>query len=269
VVLVRPRHSGNVGAAARALRNMGLDRLVLVAPARRFDPDRAATLAVHARDVIDACRIVDTLEEAVFDCGLVVGTTSRPSALRAGATSPRSAAPEILATAARSEVALVFGPEDHGLSNEELALCQRVLTIPSSATYPSLNLAQSVLLCAYELLLADSAEAGDGQPAAEARASCGRLEFLYRRLEEVLLRVGFLHAGNAVHMMRSLRRIFGRAALREHDVQILLGMLRQVQWAADRAAVQPESGRAGTAGIVAAGDPGETREREEAEWVTS
>jgi TrmH family RNA methyltransferase len=219
--------------------------------------------------VIDACRVVDTLEEAVFDCGLVVGTTSRPSALRTGATSPRSAAAEILATAARSEVALVFGPEDHGLSNEELALCQRVLTIPTSATYPSLNLAQSVLLCAYELLLADGADARDGHCDAEPRASCGRLEFLYRRLEEVLLRVGFLHAGNVVHMMRSLRRIFGRAALGEHDVQILLGMLRQVQWAADRAAASPERGRGATAGTEAAGAPGETRELEEAEWARS
>ncbi len=248
---------------------MGIERLVLVAPTRRFDPARAIQLAVHARDVIDECRSVGTLEEAVADCSLVVGTTSRPSALRTGATSPRSAAPEILATAARSEVALVFGPEDHGLSNEELALCQRVVTIPASATYASLNLAQSVLVCAYELLLADDGTGGDGQRHVAPRASCGRLEFLYRRLEEALLRVGFLHTGNTVHMMRSLRRIFGRAALEEHDVQILLGMLRQVQWAADRAGLASERGLGRDAGTAVVDSCAETRQLEDTEWARS
>jgi tRNA/rRNA methyltransferase len=224
---------------------MGLGQLVLVAPPREFDPEREATLAVHARDVVGRCRIVETLEEGVFDCGLVVGTTGRISALRAGAVSPRAAAPEILAAAASGEVALVFGPEDHGLSNAELALCQRVMTIPASAAYPSLNLAQSVLLCAYELLLADGGGAAlDGSSGTEPRASCGRLEFLYGRLEEVLLRIGFLHPGNAVHMMRSLRRILGRAAPSDHEVQILLGVVQQVRWAVDRAA-PPEHGHEG------------------------
>jgi len=241
VVLVRPRHPGNVGAAARAMKNMGLERLVLVGTPR-FDADSAVTLAVHARDVIDRCRIVPTLEETVSDCGLVVGTTSRPTALRTGARSPRAAAPDILAAAGRGEVALVFGPEDHGLSNQELALCQQVVSIPASAAYASLNLAQSVLLCAYELLLADDGCAAMDAALAGAspRASGGRLEFLYRRLEELLLRIGFLHAGNAVHMMRSLRRILGRAALGDHDVRILLGIVRQMRWAADRAGMSPD-----------------------------
>ena len=221
---------------------MGLERLVLVG-APRFDADGAVTLAVHARDVIDHRRMATTLEEAVSDCSLVVGTTSRPTVLRTGARSPRAAAPEILAAAGRGEVALVFGPEDHGLSNQELALCQQVVSIPASATYASLNLAQSVLLCAYELLLADDKGAGADAALAEAspRASCGRLEFLYRRLEELLLRIGFLHAGNAVHMMRSLRRILGRAALGDHDVRILLGIVRQMRWAAGRAGMSPEA----------------------------
>jgi len=249
---------------------MGIERLVLVAPPQRFDPSRAATLAVHARDVIDRCRIVETLEEGVFDCSLVVGTTSRPSALRTGAMSPRAAAPEILAAAGLGEVALVFGPEDHGLSNEELALCQRVVRIPASATYASLNLAQSVLLCAYELLLADAGGvAVGGLGTAEPPASCGRLEFLYRRLEEVLLRIGFLHMGNAVHMMRSLRRILSRATLGDHDVQILLGIIRQVRWVAGRAGIPPERGLDQASGLAAEVSPGETQEREEAGWARS
>ena len=237
VVLVRPRQSGNVGAAARALKNMNLRELVLVAP-WRFDPDRAAEMAVHAADVVSASRVVGTVADAVADCGLVVGTTSRTSAQRHGAVSPREMAPDILSAASSAPVALLFGPEDHGLSNEDLALCQRVVTIPTGPGYPSLNLGQAVLVCAYELFVASSTRAGERAGArgvSTPRAASSRLEFMYARLEEALLRIGFLHDGNATHMMRTLRRTLGRAALSDDEVQIFLGLARQMRWAGERA----------------------------------
>lgn len=226
VILVRPRNSGNVGAAARAIKNMGLGRLILVAP-HRFDPVRARKMAVHAADVLHHRRVVRTLEEAVEGCGLVVGTTSRPSAARRGALGPRALADEVVAASAVNDVGLVFGPEHHGLSTDELKLCHRVASIPAAPAYVSLNLAQAVLLVAYEMFVA----AAGGPPTVErVLASSQRVELMYAKLEEALRTIGFLHAGNAEHMMRALRRILGRAALVEHDVRVFLALARQIGW---------------------------------------
>lgn len=229
VVLVRARHSGNVGATARVLKNMGLGRLVLVAP-HRFQSARAAQMAVHAREVLERRTTVDTLAEGVADCGLVIGTTSRSSAIHRGTVSPRQIAPEVLAATGANDVALVFGPEHHGLSNAELALCQRTVTIPTSVAYGSLNLAQAVLVCAYELFVA--AHAGGAAAPTPPRAASARLEFMYAQLEDALRCIGYLHEGNADHMMLLFRRILGRADLGDHDVQVLLGVARQMRWAA-------------------------------------
>lgn len=229
VVLVRARHSGNVGASARVLKNMGLGLLVLVAP-NRFRIARAAQMAVHAREVLERRRTVRTLGDAIADCGLVIGTTSRPSAFHRGAVSPRHLAADVLAATGSNDVALVFGPEHHGLTNAELALCQRVMTIPTSAAYGSLNVAQAVLVCAYELFV--TAHAGGVVAATPARAATARLEFMYAQLEDALRSIGYLHPGNADHMMQVFRRMFGRAGLDDHDVQVLLGVARQMRWAA-------------------------------------
>ena len=227
VILVRPRDSGNIGAVARAIKNMGLGRLFLVAPLR-FDQPRAAKMAVHAKDVLVRRCTASTLKEAVASCGLVVGTTSRPSAVRSGALSPRELALEIVTTSALNDVALVFGPEHHGLSNDELRLCHRVASIPASPQYASLNLAQAVLLFAYEVFLAGG-QAGTGRDRVLALSE--RSELMYAKLEEALRAIGFLHATNAVHMMQILRNILGRADLTEHDVRVFLAIARQIQWA--------------------------------------
>ena len=227
VVLVHPGDAANVGAAARALKNMGLSRLVLVTD-RALDRSRAATLAVHADDVLDAAQTVSTLPEAVADCGLVVATSGRPS--QAG-ISPRESAPDILGHATTNEVALVFGPADRGLSNDELALCQLVVKIPASADYPSLNLAQAVLVCSYELWLAAEALCPAGAAdSARVLASNARREQLYAKLEGALHTVGFLHETNAAHMMRTLRQMLGRAALDDADIQVLLGVAHRIGW---------------------------------------
>lgn len=229
IVLVRPHEAQNVGAAARAMKNMGLGRLVLV-DAVELDEARAATLAVHASDVLAARTAAATLSEALAGCGLVVGTSGRPTAARDGGTGPRGLAPAMRAAATANDVALVFGPEDHGLALEELKLCHHVLTIPTSGAYGSLNLAQSVLVCAYELWMATA-------PAEPARtlAPHERLELLWTKLEAGLEAVSFLHGDEAPAMMRRLRRLLGRAELDDDEVQILLGMARQMTWAGTRA----------------------------------
>lgn len=229
IVLHRPRGAANVGAAARAIANTGLGQLVIVRQQPMREPWMRA-MAAHAGDVVDRMRRCGTLAEAVADCALVVGTTCRGGPYRQGPLSPRSAAPVIVARAQQQPVALVFGPEDHGLSNADLNLCQQLVTIPTSPAYSSLNLAQAVMICAYELFLAarESLETENEPPPSLATAE--RLEQAYTHLQRALLAIGFLHADNPEHIMHALRRLFGRTGLEEREVRILLGLARQIEW---------------------------------------
>src|SRR5579864_3140398 len=153
-VLVRPLQAGNVGSAARALKNMGLGDLRLVAPRAGASGRAAAAMAVHAGDVLRNAQRYDSLGAALTDCTLAVGTTCRPGLYRSGVVALREAAVQLAAEAAANRVAIIFGPEDTGLVNRELKLCQRLVTIPTAPGYPSLNLAQAVMLVAYELMMA-------------------------------------------------------------------------------------------------------------------
>jgi len=242
IVLLRPRGSGNVGAVARAMKNMGLTNLVLVAPQIPAD-GWAEAMAVHARDVLAAARHTDSLAAAVADCRLVVGTAARSGPFRGQCSAPRAAAAEILAVATEAPVALVFGPEDHGLSNEDLKVCQRLLTIPTADEYASLNLAQAVLLCAYELQLCARAAAATTAPERDDSidlAPAERVGFVLERLEAALLAGGFLNPQNPDPIMYVFRRIFARAGLGQHDVRVLLGMARQIDWLAGAASERGE-----------------------------
>ena len=229
IVLVRPQYSGNIGAVARAMHNMDFHDLALVnpAPVRR---EQAEMMAVHARDVLDAMCCYSSLREALGDCGLVVGTTCRSGLYRDHAESPRAIASQIVATAANNRVALVFGPEESGLTNEDLRLCHRLVRIPTAPSYMSLNMAQAVLLCCYEVFLAAHAEE---LPVSYSLAVAEQQELMYEKLKQALLRVGFLHKDNPEHIMLAFRRIFGRTGLEERDVRILLGMARQIDWYAN------------------------------------
>ena len=185
-------------------------------------------MAFHAGDVIDSMRRSRTLAEAVADCALVVGTTARGGPYRQGVRAPREAAPDIVARAQQQQVALVFGPEDHGLSNADLKLCHQLITIPTNPDYPSLNLAQAVMVCAYELFVVSRADAALAQRPALAPAA--QVEQAYERLRDALLTIGFLHPDNPDHIMFALRRLFGRTGLEEREVRILLGLARQIEW---------------------------------------
>ncbi len=229
-VLVAPKSSGNVGAAARALKNMGFAEMRLVAP-REYDPEAAARRAVHAAEIVRHARVFANLGAALADRTLTIGTTARGGPYRGEARAPRAAAPEIAAAAARHRVAIVFGPEDFGLSNREIALCQRLLTIPTAPDYPSLNLSHAVAIVAYELMLAIAAP----PPTAaleEEYASAAETEAMYRRMRRALVAIGFLPADNPEHIMHTMRAMLGRGGLRPREVEILNGVARQVAWVA-------------------------------------
>jgi TrmH family RNA methyltransferase len=229
IVLVNPLYGGNVGSICRAMANMGLSSLTLVAPAD-LNMDEARMMAVAAKDILEARRVVATLEEAVGDCGLVVGTTVRAGLYRAHARTPREWAPRILEAASAGPVALVFGRENSGLMNEEIAICTNLIQIPSSSEYPSLNLAQAVMLCAYELFVAS----GTFVPPEEMSPECeaATREHMFKMWREMLLEIGFMQEHKADHMMLGLRRIFGRNPLSRDDVRIMMGVAHQMLWKA-------------------------------------
>lgn len=230
VVLVRPIYSGNVGSVCRAMMNMGITDLALVAPQAALDDSQARAMACHAQTVLEKRREFKTLGEAVADCGLVAGTTARQGLYRAHFQTAREAAPRLVEAAQAAKVALVFGPEDDGLTNEEIAFCTQVIRIPSSPGYPSLNLAQAVMIVCYELFLAAGAVEMVGELSPEA--SSAMREKMFELWREALLGVGFMKGDKADHMMLGLRRILSRGKLTEKDVAILVGMARQVVWAA-------------------------------------
>lgn len=227
-VLVRPKSPGNVGAAARAIRNMGFDDLRLVAP-QKWNSREAAMMAVHGADVLAAASTYPDIAGAVADRTLVVGTTARNGPYRDDARSIRNVAREI--APADGRIAMLFGPEDFGLTNEDLKSCHRLVTIPTAPDYRSLNLAQAVLIIAYEMMLA----AGGSRTVSigDDPADAGVVERMIARLADALVAIGFLPASNPDHIMFAIRSIFGRAGLKPRDVDILNGVARQIRWVAE------------------------------------
>ncbi len=225
IIMVRPRGSGNIGSVARAMKNVGAGELAIVGKARTRS-FWARAMAVHGREILADARCYETLREAIADCTLVVGTTCRSGLYRSHSQTPRQAAAAIVSTAKNSKVALIFGPEDHGLSNKDLEHCQLLITIPTHPEYQSLNVAQAVMICLYEFYVASLAPPDSGIQRAEAE----QIERLFDIMRNSLLKIGFLDAENPEHMLLAFRRIFGRAGLEEKDVRIFTGMFRQIEW---------------------------------------
>jgi tRNA/rRNA methyltransferase len=225
VVLVRTSHPGNIGAAARAMKTMGLSRLHLVRP--RYFPDPQATaMATGASDVLDNAVVVDTLAEALAGTISATALTARRRELATPPRWARDAAAEMASETAQGDVALVFGNETAGLSNEEVSLCRHWAMIPTSLDYHSLNLAQAVQILAYELRMA----AGDvGAPPAISDAglpaSHDEVEGLMAHLERAAVGSGFLDPLQPKRLMLRMRRMFSRAGLEREEVAILRGML--------------------------------------------
>jgi len=231
IVLVSPIYGGNVGSVCRAMRNMGLSDLVVAAP-RPLDEDEGMKMACGARELFARRKTAAGLAEAVADCSLVVGATARRGLYRQQARTPRDWTDRILQGAQVGRVALVFGPEDNGLGNKDLALCTQLIQIPSSREHSSLNLAQAVMVCCYEIYLASGLFEAQEEKSPEAPSALRERMFgLWRK---ALLDVGFMKEDKADHMMFGLRRILARGPLSTDDVRILMGIARQMQWCAGR-----------------------------------
>lgn len=232
IVLVSPIYSGNVGSVCRAMKNMGFSDLAVAAPRGPWDVTEARMMALHADDIFDKRKEFPTLAEAVADCGLVAGTTARRGLYREHAQTPRDFAPRLLSAARKAKVALVFGPEDNGLSNEDLQSCTHVLRIPSTTKYPSLNIAQAVMVCCYELYVASGLFEAPVERSPEAPAAMR--ERMYQMWREAMLATGFMSEDKADHMMLGVKRIFSRGLLTEKDVRILTGIAHQARWAGEQ-----------------------------------
>ena len=228
IVLTRPSHPGNIGSAARAMKTMGLRDLCLVAP-ERFPATEATVMAAGAQDILDRVRVFPDVSSAVADCGLVVGTTARARHLPWRVLEPREAAAEIAVAAATSDVAVLFGAERTGLTNDELELCQRLLTIPTGSPYGSLNVAMAVQVVAYEILLATRAVADAEGERGIPLASATEMERFYGHLEQVLGEIDFNDRTGEGHLMARLRRFFNRAVPDQNEINILRGILTSVQ----------------------------------------
>lgn len=237
IVLVNPLYGGNVGSICRVMANMGCSDLAIVAP-RRLNMDEARMMACHATDILETRDECETLKAAVQDCRAVMGTTARRGLYRQHAKTPREWAPKALEVAETGKVALVFGREDNGLSNDEVALCTQVIQIPTSDEYPSLNVAQAVMICCYELFVAKDEFELPGEKSVEAPS--GIRERMFGLWRETLLKVGFMEDDKADHMMHGLRRILSRGTLTEDDVRILMGIARQTAWAVDNGRTKRE-----------------------------
>jgi len=234
VVLVETSHPGNIGAAARAMKTMGLTQLALVAP-RCYPNDAAArAMASGADDVMAAARIVDTLDDALGDCVRVVASTARTRELGPPSLNARAAAMELASSAAGGQVALVFGNETSGLSNEQLRRCDLLAHIPANPGYSSLNLAAAVQVFCYEMRMClDSAIPA---PAGESDrpATRGEVEAMLGHAEEALAAIGFYDPANPKRLLPRLRRLAARARLEYEEVNILRGMLAYAARAAGR-----------------------------------
>ena len=231
-VLVRPQSPGNLGSAARAIKNMGFGDLRLVAPEASPQASAAHAMAVHANDVLARAKIFPGLSEAVEDCHLTVGTTCRTGPYREAVRPLRETARDLVEAAPTNRIAIIFGPEDTGLTNLELKFCQKLITIPASDEYASLNLAQAVMLCAYELRLALEVTPRSTAQAPQL-ASATEVNAAMERLKESLLAIGFLPEENPEHIMFTLRGIFGRSGLAPRELEILNGIAKHTKWAAE------------------------------------
>ena len=227
IVLVEPSHPGNVGAAARAMKTMCLDELVLVKPAC-FPHADAQARASGALDVLEHARVVTDLEAAVRGCSMVAGTSARPRDLGPPALAPRACATRLLQAPADAEVAILFGRERTGLTNEEVERCHFLIHIPANPAYSSLNLAAAVQILAYELLLArHTAPVTNDSDAAPAAVE--ELEGLYAHLEAAAIASGFLDPAQPKYLMRRLRHLFNRAQPDQREINILRGLLNALQ----------------------------------------
>ena len=226
IVLHRPRIPENIGSTARAMCNMGLKRLLAVA-VENYDPERALRLSTHAAaDVVKRIVFYDQLKDAVAEFNYVVGTTARLGGQRTKISSPKTIASNLVSISQNNQVAILFGPEDRGLTNAELRLCHALVNIPT-ADFSSLNLAQAVMILCYEFFLAGIAEPKEAIPKLANRYE---LDGMYEQVKDILVRINYINPENPDYWMNKLRFFFSRLRLRAAEVSIIRGICRQSNW---------------------------------------
>lgn len=228
IVLCQTSHPGNIGSTARAMKTMGLSRLYLVRP-KHFPDGEANSLAVNAADLLDTAVVTQTLEEALADCQFVIGVSGKQRSLSQQVITVREAAAEVKNIAAHQEVALVFGTEMSGLSNEEADRCHMLATIPANPEYTSLNLAQAVQIMCYELRMAITTGELHYQEKPAELASQQDLERFYEHMREVLEQIGYINPRAPKKLFERLRRMYGRTRLEKEEVNLLRGILTLTQ----------------------------------------
>lgn len=230
IVLVETTHPGNIGAVARAMKNMCMTNLCLVAP-KTFPSSEATARASGADDILSAATVYQTLQEAVADCQLVIGASARCRTISWPEISPRQCAEKIVVQEPKQKVAIIFGRENSGLKNHELDLCHFLLRIPCNNEYSSLNVAAAVQVVCYELFVATGieVEAKVGDKGECPMATAEQMESFYAHLYETLAIIGFLHNDKSKSIMRRLRRIYNRIQLDTKELDILRGILRMSQ----------------------------------------
>jgi tRNA/rRNA methyltransferase len=226
VVLVEPQIPENIGAAARAMNNMGITRLILVKP-ENCDLSRILKMATGTSiDIVEKMGVYDDLRQAIGPFHYVVGTTARTGSQRPALTTPRKLAQDLIPIAQNNTVAILFGPEDRGLSNDHLRYCHTITTIPTSR-FASLNLAQAVMVLCYEIFLASKEPAKEVLP---RLADKFELEGMYAHLKDVLMKIGFIDLQNPEHWMLNIRRFLSRLPLKAKEVRVIRGICRQMDW---------------------------------------
>ena len=231
IVLVNTDHPGNIGATARAMKNMGLKRLYLVEP-QQYPAPEAVWRSASAADVLESAVVVDTLDEAIGDCQFIVGTSARERRIPWPLLDPRRCAEQVAANSAEQQVAILFGREDSGLTNEELQACNLHLHVPTSPDYASLNLAMAVQIVCYELRMLQVSQELPAEADHQWDAPFStreNMERFYVHLEEALTDIEFLNPAAPRQLMPRLRRLYGRVRLDEMELNILRGILKETQ----------------------------------------
>jgi tRNA/rRNA methyltransferase len=226
IVLNKPRYPENIGAAARAMRNMGITNLIVVDP-QNFDLHKALKLATHiASDIIEKSKFYPDLKEALATFNYVVGTTARLGGERQVVCTPLKLAEKLIPISVENRIALIFGPEDRGLSNEAVRYCHMLVNIPTTK-FSSLNLAQAVMILCYEIFTVGGKEKKEFTP---RLANRHELDGMYDQLKDILVRISYINSENPDYWLNHFRRFFTRLQLRAKEVNIIRGLCRQVDW---------------------------------------
>lgn len=231
IILVEPKLPENIGAVARAMNNMDIERLIVVNPCN-MDMDRVAKMATsHSMDILENMKVQNDLRATLAPFRYIAGTTARVGAMRPALTTPRELAKDLIPISKENDIAILFGPEDRGLSNDHLSLCHTIINIHTSE-FSSLNLAQAVMIICYEIFQASSGEMALKTP---RLANSFELEGMYDHLDKVLTKIGFINPQNPERWMWNIRRFLARLPLQAMEVRVIRGICRQIDWYVENA----------------------------------